>query len=70
MEADDMAKTPKRRALTAEELDAEHGAELPPREALSIVFGPAPANLLPALHAAQTAATPVAEEVAPVQPEA
>jgi len=61
----------RRRALTAEELDAEHGAELPPREALSIVFGPTPANLLPALHAAQTAAAPAAEEVAPaVEPEA
>ena len=66
-----MANKPKRRALTAEELEAEHGAELPNREALSIVFGPTPANLLPALHAAQAAAAaPVAEEVAPtVEPE-
>jgi hypothetical protein len=64
-----MAKKPKRRALTAEELEAEHGAELPAREALSIVFGPTPANLLPALHAAQAAAAPAAEDVAPVEPE-
>ena len=59
-----------RRPLTAEELDAEHGAELPNREALSIVFGPTPANLLPALHASQAAAAPAAEQVATVEPEA
>ena len=60
-----------RRPLTADEIEAEHGAELPDREALSIVFGPTPANLLTALHAAQTAAAPAAEEVAPaVEPEA
>jgi hypothetical protein len=64
-----MAKQTKRRALTAEELEAEHGAELPAREALSIVFGPTPANLLPALHAAQAATAPAAEEVVPVEPE-
>jgi len=64
-----MANKLKRRALTADELEAEHGAELPPREALSIVFGPAPAHLLPALHAAQTAAAPAAEEVAAIEPE-
>ena len=61
-------KKPKRRALTAEELDAEQGAELPKREALSIVFGPTP-SLMPAVQATQTAAAPAAEEVAPVQPE-
>ena len=66
-----MTQKPNRRALTAEELEAEHGAELPDREALSIVFGPTPANLLPALHAAQAAAAPAAaEEVVPVEPEA
>jgi len=64
-----MPKKSTRRPLTAEELDAEHGAELPKREALSIVFGPTP-NLMPAVQAAQTAAAPAtAEEVAPVQPQ-
>jgi hypothetical protein len=66
-----MTQRTKRRALTAEELEAEHGAELPDREALSIVFGPSPASLLPALHAPHAAAPAAAEEVAPtVEPEA
>ena len=67
-----MSNKTKRRPLTADELEAEHGAELPDREALSIAFIAPSANALTALHAAQTAAAPAAaEQVAPVaEPEA
>lgn len=54
-----------RRALTQEELDAQQATELPDREALSLVFGPGPAHLLPAVHAAaQTATAGSADDVA------
>jgi hypothetical protein len=54
-----------RAPLSADELEAQHGSELPDREALSVVFGPAPASLLPAVHAAaQSAVAANAEDVA------
>jgi len=58
----------KRQALTPAEIEGQEGAELPDREMLSLVTGPAPSQLLPSLHAATqsaAAAAPSAEDVAP-----
>jgi hypothetical protein len=59
----------KRQALTPAEIEGQEGAELPDREMLSLLTGPAPSQLLPSLHAATqsaaAAATPAAEDVAP-----
>ena len=65
-----MAEKKRRRPLSREELEAQEGAELPNREALSLVFGPAPAHLLPAVHAAtQATAAATAEDAAAAAPE-
>jgi hypothetical protein len=58
----------KRQALTPAEIEGQEAAELPDREMLSLVTGPAPSQLLPSLHAAAAqsaaAAAPAAEDVA------
>ena len=52
----------RRRPLTADEISGQHAAELPNREALSLVFGSvaAPAGLLGATATASQQAAPAA----------